>query len=456
MVNLFGSIMIPTRILLTDGFCMAVSRWLLIVSAVLLSFSIGSTAEEATNIYKVEWPVQDRSSNAYETALIASFKEVLVRASGSAQSLNSDYVKESIGKASSYLISYRYVKNPDFMVSSSSTPDVPMSAKIKVPFYSLNQTSEFLLQFDFNPTAINRLLQDSGTPVWSGRRPITLMWIAYEQDFNRVLVNSSFNTNSPIQLSFDRELNRRALPALYPLMDLEDELAITTTDVWGQFVGPIQAASTRYGAEAVFAGRVVEVADGFQGRFIAIIKGKQSTVEFASQSGDAITQQSIDWLSELLCADYCVTESVSENSKWTLIIDDVGSFSAYRSLVNYIEKLSALRKADVAKVKGRALKITVDLVADVQALTQAIALDGMLSPIKEPALQDRLFELFNSTLLTQEPTISSNLNTSALNSSGMQSNLDKVNENLALTNTQQEVQVKQQNRATTLYYRWQP
>ncbi len=46
------------------------------------------------------------------------------------------------------------------------------------------------------------------------------------------------------------------LPVSIPLMDLDDNMAVNATDVWGRFADPILKASQRYGAEMVVLGKL--------------------------------------------------------------------------------------------------------------------------------------------------------------------------------------------------------
>ena len=46
------------------------------------------------------------------------------------------------------------------------------------------------------------------------------------------------------------------LPVSLPLMDLDDNMAVTATDVWGRFADPVLKASQRYGAEMVVLGKL--------------------------------------------------------------------------------------------------------------------------------------------------------------------------------------------------------
>ncbi len=326
-------------------------------------FFICTTAisAQSSELYRVDWPVTDRSQQAYQQALLAAFKEVVVRSSGTQRALEAFYVQESYKKVASFIRTYEYQPLP-----KSDDPEAP----------------KLLLVFHFDSNAIRRLLQDAAVPMWSGSQPVTLMWIAYEDNYERKVLSTGTKPEDDIKQLVMQQVQRRGLPVVLPLMDLEDELQVTSADIWGLFPDPIMAASQRYGSDSVLAGRLVSQNNGWRGRFFLNVDSQQVYRDFESDSHDALMGQVIDWLGESLCDVYCVAESFTVN-QWRLLIQDVGSFYSYRKLMDYLESLSAIRKVELAQLKGRSVMVSVDLVGEVDSLIQAIALDRKLIPIND-------------------------------------------------------------------------
>jgi hypothetical protein len=330
-------------------------------------------AAQQSDLYRVEWPVMDRSQQAYQEALLASFKEVVVRASGTQRALDAFYVQESYKKLPSFIRTYQYLPLP-----KSDEPNAP----------------KYNLVFHFDANAIRRLLQDAAVPMWSGSQPVTVMWIAYEDNFERKVLNSATPTEDSILQSMKRQVERRGLPVVLPLMDLEDELAVTSSDIWGLFPEPIMNTSIRYGSDAVFAGRLVNQGSGWSGRFLLNVNNQPVYQDFEAETSDNLLLQAIDWLGESLCNVYCVAESFTVN-QWRLLIQDVGSFYSYRKLMDYLESLSAIRRVELAQLKGRSIMVNVDLVGDVESLIQAIELDRKLLPETDKQQIRQAFEAIN-------------------------------------------------------------
>ena len=328
------------------------------------------THAQESDLFQVDWPVSDRSRSTQQQAFVDAFKEVIVRASGSEQALDAFYVQESYKKVSSFVRTYEY-----------QSRDIPVSDSENASEQS-EQTQLFLaVQFDAN--AVQRLLQDAAVPMWSGSRPVTLMWLAYEQDYNRQVVATSTPMDQPVKHNLMQQMHRRGLPVVLPLMDLEDEMRVSASDIWGRFPEPVINASSRYGSDSVVAGRVLQQSDSWQGRFMLQVDDQQHYMDFEAAEQAELMRQLSDWVGEQLCQVFCVTESFSVNNQWQVIVQDVGSFYSYRKLMDYFESLSAIRKVEVSKTKGRSLMVTVDLVGEIDSLIQAIDLDRNLVPVED-------------------------------------------------------------------------
>src|SRR5690606_25504380 len=120
---------------------------------------------------------------------------------------------------------------------------------------------------EFNAARVSQALAQRNRPVWGPERPLTLLWVAFDDGFGeRVLLGANdagVAAGSPLaellqttRAELAAAADERGLPIALPLLDLEDLQALTFTDVWGGFEEPIRAASARYGADSILIGRV--------------------------------------------------------------------------------------------------------------------------------------------------------------------------------------------------------
>ncbi|WMS87539.1 DUF2066 domain-containing protein [Pleionea litopenaei] len=340
------------------------------LSLVVFLFSSQIDAAAQSERFSVAVEVADRSQSAQQTAMIRAFREVIIRASGTRRALEAFYVQESFKKVATYIRTYEY-RDGERDPETGVTP--------------------LLLVVSFDANSVRRLLQDSAVPMWSGSIPVTLVWMAHEYQPNRQVVSSSTPNDDPVKRLIETQAKRRGLPVLFPLMDLEDEMVISVSDIWGRFADPIINASQRYGSDVVVAGRLIEDDGQWQGRYLLKIGERQFFEDFSAETDVQVVEQLIDWLGESLCDVYCVTESYSNNNQQQLLIQDIGSYYSFRSMLNYLERLSAIRKVEVVAAKGRSVLLAVDLVGEVESLQQAISLDDKLVPVTDSATIEKAY-----------------------------------------------------------------
>lgn len=129
----------------------------------------------------------------------------------------------------------------------------------------LTQTQQLLSQYGyqsalgkryftavFDKRKINQAVQEMQQPVWGDTRPATLIWLISQNDGDRQLVSDNMiigNADPAISSAVQAQQHHRGISLQFPLMDLEDNLALSLSDVSGRFYGPISAASKRYGVE---------------------------------------------------------------------------------------------------------------------------------------------------------------------------------------------------------------
>ncbi|MEK9669609.1 MAG: DUF2066 domain-containing protein [Gammaproteobacteria bacterium] len=97
---------------------------------------------------------------------------------------------------------------------------------------------------DIDVDGLKARLVTAGIELWETERPELLIWATEERGLERLMIGQESN------LIIDRLLaasQRFGVPMQRPLMDLEDTLALSPAEIWGEFAGAVTNASARYG-----------------------------------------------------------------------------------------------------------------------------------------------------------------------------------------------------------------
>ena len=128
---------------------------------------------------------------------------------------------------------------------TSDAPDLFSLSEAFVNSYGF-ESDAFVVDVDLE--GLQARLESAGVAIWQGPRPQILLWATEERGLERVMIgNEPHPAVDPILASgprFNIEITR-------PLMDLEDTLALAPAEIWGEFDGAVEAASSRYGAEYI-------------------------------------------------------------------------------------------------------------------------------------------------------------------------------------------------------------
>ena len=124
---------------------------------------------------------------------------------------------------------------------TKDVPDLFSLSEVLVNSYGYDGES-FIVDIDVQ--GLKSRLDAAGIALWESERPELLIWATEERGLERVMIGPESN------VVIDRLLaasDRFGVPMRRPLMDLEDTLALSPAEIWGEFAGAVTNASARYG-----------------------------------------------------------------------------------------------------------------------------------------------------------------------------------------------------------------
>ncbi|AMO57133.1 DUF2066 domain-containing protein [Endozoicomonas montiporae] len=334
--------------------------WMLVVclllSAVLMPGQ--SQASRGNDLYQVEVPVDSQGSSDRNRATSRAMSEVLVRVTGQRQTLSNPAVKSALQKATGYLQGFSYRRD------------------------EADGQRQLMLVTQFDEKAISQLLRSNGLGIWGGNRSTTLMWLAID-DAGRRQIQSS-GSPSLLSESINQVFEQRALPLIFPVMDFDDNLAISAVDVWGLFSSKLTEASVRYGSESILGGRLsvrkTEKGARYNGRLMLLFRNQRFDASVDDLSARGVALAMADLVGNTLSRHYAVIAGNSENP--ILLIDGTGSTPAYAAAIAYVEGLTAVRNVMVKRVLGDQLELELTIDGTVDQLSDSIALGRQLQKLE--------------------------------------------------------------------------
>ncbi len=134
------------------------------------------------------------------------------------------------------------------MPSDELTADAPDLFSLSEAFVNSYGFEDEAFLVDIDVEGLKDRLESSGISVWEGPRPSFLMWVTEERGLERVMVGAEPHPVIDQVLEAGARFN---IGISRPLMDLEDTLALSPAEIWGEFAGAVETASARYGSDHI-------------------------------------------------------------------------------------------------------------------------------------------------------------------------------------------------------------
>ncbi len=318
-------------------------------------------AEAVTNLYEAEVAVSGQGGEARSKGIRQAFAGVLVKVSGDSGLLDNPQVGQLLSRGSRLVQQYRYKPLPGASEKGGGAPDRLLWAR-------------------FDARAVNRLLRESGVPVWGETRPSMLLWLGEEEGARRSLLAPDSSSSLKRQLS--RTADARGLPLVWPLMDVEDRKALQVSDLWGGFEENIRRASDRYLPDVILAGRLSYRGRGsWRGEWILYLPDKinrwQTHAETKSAVAIAGMEQAVDALA-LRFAPQQVSQGISS---LRLRVHGLSRLADYALVQGYLRSLAMIDHLDLLAADAEQVSFLLRVHGGRDALVRGIQLGSVLEPV---------------------------------------------------------------------------
>ncbi|KQA18991.1 DUF2066 domain-containing protein [Vibrio metoecus] len=372
-------------------------RYLAVLMMGLLTFP--AFALTRVNLYQAEVAIDPQQNNADATARVRGMEEVIVRATGSQDSLKNDAVQKALRQNNQY-------------ITQISTQQ---------------QGTQSVLRLQFSAPHIRSLLTQAQLPFWPESRSNLLVWLVEEANYDRSI--SWEHADTPVLSQMKNRARVRGLPLTVPVGDFDDVTGVQVSDLWGGFINPISAASQRYPTDAVLVVRV----QGSDVRWTLFDQAANTMVAqpkspiSGQASGEQAASEMIDEISDYYASKSAVVVS-SESSQSVLAqFGPLDSAQDFFVVENKLKRLSSVASLDILKIQGTEVTFKVHLLASVDEFANEVVRMGQVVRMEAP--QDDVSATDNLT--SDTPTEGS------------------LNEN------QEPAVAPQPASSTTLYFSWQ-
>ena len=315
-----------------------ISRGLLIL---MFTFSAIVNALQSDSPYQGDVVVgSSTEAQLKEDAL----KQVLVKVSGNSDITKSNETKQLLKRIQQMLSQYGY--------------------------RSVDGDEYYSALFDRNK--INQALKEMQQPIWGDTRPTTLVWLIN----NNELVSDNFikDTTNPISLGIKQAELARGIRVQFPLMDLDDNLALSVSDVKGRFYDQVANASSRYERTHFVVAELQNISSErwkLRWQLLQINGSAQQSKILQSDeyvaSKSSVTKQMVNGLADYYAGQYAVLST--DDGKFTQLfhVDGINSLTELSQLNNVLKNMLVISSYHVVVADGSMVSIEAKLKGSVNS-----------------------------------------------------------------------------------------
>lgn len=308
------------------------------------------TAAQVDGLYEAQVPVSSQDANERSKGLRAALRKVIIKTSGQSSFFSS---QDSVLSRASHLVE-------QFGYRSRQ----------------LDGKRQSYLWARFNPEGVRRAVHDAGLPVWPEERPSTLIWLAVEDNQERLILAG--DSEHPVRDMLYEIANERGLPIVLPLMDLSEQSEIQFSDVASLAPEHLLEQSAKYDSQYMLIGHIQSTEDGhWRGRWHVASDEQEVTLTPTGTLAD-ILASGINPLTNRIASEFSSFAYVGSPQYLDIVIQDLNGANDYANSLKYLESLSLVSQVDVTHVEGRNVWFQVHTRADMAAFLQVIELGRVL------------------------------------------------------------------------------
>jgi len=238
----------------------------------------------------------------------------------------------------------------------------------------------YRLTISFQKTALDNILTQFSVPIWGKNRPEILLWLAVDNGSNRQILSDEAMAASVLLAASDA-----GLAVTLPLLDLDDQRAISFNDVWAGFSDQVKAASKRYSVNHVIQGRLLQVSTNHWQLSGKLLNGVKASALLAQQGSEQdVLRSFLAEAAEHLAEEYA-PHGADELRQVKLQVAGVEGLAKLAEVTDYLSSLDRVKSVAWEKIQGRDIALLLTVSGEITVLQDIIALNTVLSLAESPA-----------------------------------------------------------------------
>lgn len=323
------------------------------------------------NLYQAEVLSESQSDAQRRIDASEGLSQVLTRVSGRSDILQNRVIVAALKTPEQYYSEFSYAR---VEAVNDEAVALPQPGLDPLPA----ETPRQVMRIRFAPSLIAKILREADLPVWGSNRPSVLSWMAIDDESGRQVLGEA--NPSLFAKTLNQAARARGVPLLLPLWDLEDSRGVSSSEIWGRFLGRIEAASKRYSPDKILVFRAEsEFSNQWRGDWSLGEGGQWRSGTVYGESQAQLATALVGVLASVLSEQYAVT---STRSEVRLTVEGITEIQDYAEVSRYLEGLTQVMSVQPVRILTDMVEFKLRSEGEVQQIIDVIALDRKLSLLR--------------------------------------------------------------------------
>ena len=319
------------------------------------------------NLYQAEVLSESQSDAQRRIDASEGLSQVLTRVSGRSDILQNPVIVAALKTPEQYYSEFSYAR---VEAGNDEAAALPQPGLDPLPA----ETPRQVMRIRFAPSLIAKILREADLPVWGSNRPSVLSWMAIDDESGRQVLGEA--NPSLFAKTLNQAARARGVPLLLPLWDLEDSRGVSSSEIWGRFLGRIEAASKRYSPDKILVFRAEsEFSNQWRGDWSLGEGGQWRSGTVYGESQAQLATALVGVLASVLSEQYAVT---STRSEVRLTVEGITEIQDYAEVSRYLEGLTQVMSVQPVRILTDMVEFKLRSEGEVQQIIDVIALDRKL------------------------------------------------------------------------------
>ena len=323
------------------------------------------------NLYQAEVLSESQSDAQRRIDASEGLSQVLTRVSGLSDILQNPVIVAALKTPEQYYSEFSYAR---VEAGNDEAAALPQPGLDPLPA----ETPRQVMRIRFAPSLIAKILREADLPVWGSNRPSVLSWMAIDDESGRQVLGEA--NPSLFAKTLNQAARARGVPLLLPLWDLEDSRGVSSSEIWGRFLGRIEAASKRYSPDKILVFRAEsEFSNQWRGDWSLGEGGQWRSGTVYGESQAQLATALVGVLASVLSEQYAVT---STRSEVRLTVEGITEIQDYAEVSRYLEGLTQVMSVQPIRILTDMVEFKLRSEGEVQQIIDVIALDRKLTLLR--------------------------------------------------------------------------